>query len=150
MKNVQVIDGAANCTYSIYAFTDEEFLAIFPAPEQGVEFIEDALERLGPEALDEALEEVWARPVRKPEVIGIHGTLFYELAQKKRFYPSKSERDVSGPPNAPFRAAPTREAPVRSAPLRSAPRRSAPSSLARIKLARRRLAPASRARDKFA
>jgi len=88
MKNVQVIDGADNCTYSIYAFTD-------------VEFIEDALERLGTEALDRILDKIWARPVRKPDVVGIHGTLFYELARKKRFYPSKSERDVAGPPNAP-------------------------------------------------
>lgn len=101
MKNVQLIDGADNCTYSIYAFTDEEFLKIFPAPEQDVEFIEDALERLGTEALDETLEKVWARPVRKPDVVGIHGTLFYELDRKKRFYPSKSERDVAGPSNAP-------------------------------------------------
>ena len=101
MKHVQIIDGADNCTYSVYAFTDEEFLKIFPALGQDVEFIEDAQERLGTEALDEALGKVWARPVRKPDVVGIHGTLFYELTRKKRFYPSKSERDVAGPPNAP-------------------------------------------------
>jgi len=101
MKNVQIIDGADNCTYSIYAFTDEEFLKIFPAPRQDVEFIEDAQERLGTEALDEALDKVWTRSVKKPDVVGIHGTLFYELDKKKRFYPSKSERDVAGPPNAP-------------------------------------------------
>jgi hypothetical protein len=101
MRNVQVIDGAENCTYSIYAFTDRKFLKIFPTPEQDVEFIEDALERLGTEALDRILKKVWARPVRKPDVVGIHGTLFYELDHKKRFYPSKSESDVAGPPNAP-------------------------------------------------
>jgi len=101
MKNVQIIDGADNCTYSIYAFTDEEFLKIFPAPGQDVDFIEDALERLGTEALDETLEKVWARPVKKPDVVGIYGTLLYELGRKKRFYPSKSESDVAGPPNAP-------------------------------------------------
>ena len=101
MKNGQIIDGAENCTYSIYAFTDDEFSKIFPTLGQDVEFIEDAQERLGADALDEILENVWPRPVRKPEVVGIHGTLFYELAQKKRFYPSKSERDVAGPPNAP-------------------------------------------------
>ena len=103
MRNVQVIDGANNCTYPIYAFTDDEFSKIFPAPGQDVEFIEDALERLGTEALDAALENVWARLVRKADVIGIHGTLFYELDRKKQFYPSKSERDVAGPPNAPAR-----------------------------------------------
>jgi len=101
MKNVQVIDGADNCTYSIYAFTDQEFLKIFPVLGQDVEFVEDALERLGIEALDETLGRVWARLVRKPDVVGVHGTLFYELDRKKRFYPSKSERDVAEPPNAP-------------------------------------------------
>ena len=71
--------------------------------EQDVEFIGDALARLGSEALDRALEQVWTRPVRKPDAIGIHGTLFYELEQKRRFYPSRSESDVAGPPNAPAR-----------------------------------------------
>ena len=32
MKNVQVIDGADNCTYSIYAFTDKEFSKILTLP----------------------------------------------------------------------------------------------------------------------
>jgi hypothetical protein len=101
MKNVQVIDGAVNCTYSIYAFTDDEFLKIFPESGQDVEFIEDALDRLGPEELDGALKHVWARLIRKPDVVGINGTLFYELNHKKRFYPSKKESDVMGPPNSP-------------------------------------------------
>lgn len=101
MKNVQIIDGADNCSYSIYAFTDELFSTIFPAPGQDVEFIEDVLERLDTEALDEPFKKVWTRPVSKPDVVGIHGTLFYELGRKKQFYPSKSERDVTGPPNAP-------------------------------------------------
>jgi len=30
MKNIQVIDRADNCTYSIFGATDEEFESIFP------------------------------------------------------------------------------------------------------------------------
>jgi hypothetical protein len=101
MKNVQIIDGAINCTCSIYAFADEEFSRIFPDLGQDVEFIDDALNRLGPEELDTTLEPVWARQVRKLDVLGINGTLFYELDDKKQFYPSKRESDVMGPPNSP-------------------------------------------------
>ncbi len=101
MKNVQVIDGAINCTYAIYAFTDDEFAKIFPDRGQDVEFIEDARKRLGSENLGRTLKYVWSRLIKKPEVVGIHGTLFYELDQKKQFYPSKSEHDVAGPPNSP-------------------------------------------------
>ncbi len=32
------------------------------------------------------MANVWKRPVNKPDVVSIHGTLFYELLlQKKRF-----------------------------------------------------------------
>lgn len=40
VKNIQVIDGADNCTYNIYAATEEEFDDIFPNGAD-VEFIED-------------------------------------------------------------------------------------------------------------
>ena len=94
MKNVQIIDGADNCTYSIYAFTEEEFDAVFPDPGQDVEFIEDAAMRLGDRQLGELLAPVWKRLVPKPEAQGIHGTLFYELLSRKRYYPNKQERDM--------------------------------------------------------
>jgi hypothetical protein len=94
MKNVQVIDGADNSTYSIYAFTDDEFSAIFPQPGQNVEFIEDVIQRLGDQKVGKLLTPVWKRIVKKPDVVGIHGTLFYELSKKKRFYPTKREEDM--------------------------------------------------------
>lgn len=50
MKNIQVIDGAANCTYDIFAATDEQFEMIF-ANGANVEFIEDVVERLGADAV---------------------------------------------------------------------------------------------------
>jgi len=100
-KNVQIIDGATNCTYSIYAFTDEQFALLFPEEGQDVEFIEDVMGRLSPEQQERAFSEAWTRPVRKPDAQGIHGTLFYELDYKKEYYPSKRESDVAGPPHSP-------------------------------------------------
>jgi hypothetical protein len=96
MKNVQIIDGAENCTYSIYAFTDDEFSVLFPEPGQDVEFIEDAIARVGNDQLGKILRPVWTREVAKAGVAGIHGTLYYELLNKKRFFPTKKEREMTG------------------------------------------------------
>ena len=38
MKNIQVIDGANNCSYDIFAVTDDEFKILFPDPGQDIEF----------------------------------------------------------------------------------------------------------------
>ena len=94
MKNVQVIDGASNCAYRIYATTDEEFRVLFPAPGQDIEFIEDVVERIGDESVGNLMRPVWSRPVNKVDVSGIHGTLFYELVQKKEFYPTKKDAEI--------------------------------------------------------
>jgi hypothetical protein len=94
VKNIQVIDGADNCTYSIYAATEDEFRAIFPAPEQDIEFIEDVVERIGDENVGNLMRPVWNRLVNKADVSGIHGTLFYGLVQKKKYYPTKKDAEV--------------------------------------------------------
>lgn len=91
MKNIQVIDEAVNTAYAIYAVTEEEFLAIFPDNGQDVEFIEDFIQRIGEEEASRIMRTVWTRPVLKKDVIGIHGTLFYGLEEKKKFYENKRE-----------------------------------------------------------
>jgi hypothetical protein len=93
MKNIQVIDGADNCTYSIYAATEEEFKIIFPADGQDIEFIEDALKRNSKD-VNNALEKVWNRYIEKKDIQGIHGTLFYELENKKQYYPTKKDAEM--------------------------------------------------------
>jgi hypothetical protein len=98
MKNIQVIDGANNAEYAIYAVTDDEFAVIFPGERQNVEFIEDLLERIGQTEAGRILSHVWTRRVNKPEVLGIHGTLFYELLWKKRYYPTKNDTEMVVPP----------------------------------------------------
>jgi hypothetical protein len=95
VKNIQVIDGANNCTYPIFSVTEEEFLFLFPSAGQDIEFIEDVLERSGDKEIERVLMPVWGRPIKKPDVRGIHGTLFYQLSWKKKFYPTKREREMT-------------------------------------------------------
>lgn len=99
MKNIQVIDGAINCVYSIFQVEDSTFEKIFPEPGQNIEFIEDLIERISEKELDEIMTPVWRNRIEKEDAIGIHGTLFYELLSKKKFYPNKRESDA----NLPFR-----------------------------------------------
>lgn len=95
LRAIQVIDGAANCTFSLVLVTDEEFAAIFPGDGQDIEFAEDLEERLSETPVD--LSGLWQRPVRKPDANGIHGTLFFEFADRRRHFPAtKRERDWSG------------------------------------------------------
>ena len=100
MKNVQIIDGADNCTYSIFQFTDAEFGLVFPASGQNIEFIEDVVERLGDARVGQLLSPVWKRMVPKSDANGIHGTLFYQLEFKKIYYPTKKEEEMINPLNA--------------------------------------------------
>ncbi len=41
MKNIQVIDAATNCTFSLFQATDEEFALLFPEPRQDIQYAED-------------------------------------------------------------------------------------------------------------
>ena len=93
MKNIQIIDGADNCTYEIYAVTDEEFDAIFPNGAD-IEFVEDFTVRVGEARATEISNAMWKRPVDKKQVQGIHGTLFYELKRKAVYYPTKKESEA--------------------------------------------------------
>jgi hypothetical protein len=91
MKNIQVIDGALNAAYSIFASTEEEFLTIFPEQGQDVEFIEDVVARIGDAETGKLRETIWSRPIFKREVCGVHGTLFYDLISKNKYYENKRE-----------------------------------------------------------
>lgn len=96
MRNIQIIDEAVNTAYAIYAVTDDEFRSIFPDDGQDVEFIEDMVARLGDDRTFEIMVPVWERAVAKPDVAGIHGTLFYGLPEKKKFYENKREPVING------------------------------------------------------
>lgn len=94
MKNIQVIDGALNCTFSFFQAIDPEFRLIFPEPQQDIEYVEDLMRRPQKEKIETALKRIWERPIRKQDVRGVHGTLFYQLERYKEWYPTKREADV--------------------------------------------------------
>lgn len=103
MKNIQVIDGAENCVYDIFAATDEEFALIFPLG-QDVGFIGDVMERGPVDALNEAFSRIWERRVRKCDAMGIHGVLFYKLDEKKQYYPTRRDEEAINPDGTKLRA----------------------------------------------
>jgi hypothetical protein len=103
MKNIQVIDGADNCVYDVFAATDEEFDLIYPSG-QDVAFIDEVMAR-GPEAeLDAAFSRIWKRRLKKAEAMGIHGLLFYELERKKKYYAARKDEEAENPDGSWLRA----------------------------------------------
>jgi hypothetical protein len=92
VRNVQIIDGAQNCTFSIFQATEEEFRIIFPGAGQDIEFAEDLIRRIGEG--NDLLAALWERPIAKQDANGIHGTLFFEFEKKRYLFPAtKRERD---------------------------------------------------------
>jgi hypothetical protein len=96
MKNIQVIDGADNCVYDIFAATEAEFALIFPGIED-VAFIDEVYARRSPIELDEVFSRIWKRRIFKRDAMGIHGILFYELENKKQYYPSRRDEEAINP-----------------------------------------------------
>lgn len=94
MKNIQVIDGALNCTFSIFQATDDEFRLLFPERDQDIQYAEDLAGLSNSKTIEDALGRIWQRPIRKRDAMGIHGTLFYELQRYKHWYPHKREDAV--------------------------------------------------------
>ncbi len=94
MKNVQIIDGADNCTFSIFQFSDEQFEIIFGADGQNIAFIDEVALAISSDQYKNAFESVWDRPILKHEIAGLHGTLFYGYGDRKAHFPkSRRERD---------------------------------------------------------
>ncbi|MEZ5812987.1 MAG: hypothetical protein R3D45_16385 [Rhizobiaceae bacterium] len=93
MKNIQLIDSAINCAYNIYALPDEDFSLMFPNG-QDIEFIEDFWKRVGRKKARQILDNLRKGPLKKTEVHGIHGTLFSQLKNDKKWlYPNKKFSD---------------------------------------------------------
>ena len=110
MKNIQIIDGADNATFSIFQATDEEFAEIFPN-DQDMELSEDFHERVGDERSSAVLTAIWERPILKREAQGIHGTLYYDWDRKRVHLPASkrevdwNERDINEAQRRLFRSA---------------------------------------------
>lgn len=102
MKNIQIIEGAENCVYDVFAATDEEFSVIFP-PSQDVAFIDEVYGRGDRSKLNKALSLLSTRRLRKCDVQGILGILFYQLEHKKGFYPTRRDEEAVNPHGSPPR-----------------------------------------------
>src|ERR1700679_1347412 len=93
MKNIQIIDGADNATYSIFQATDHEFETIFPQSGQDIEIVEDYIGRVGEAEAATTMSKLWERPIHKRDVLGIHGTLFFDYEEKSKYLP-ESKREI--------------------------------------------------------
>ena len=102
MKNIQIIDGAQNCVYDVFSATDEEFSLIFPVGTD-IAFIDEVYTNGDRQMLDAAFESIWKRRVKKSEVHGINGIIFYELEEKKIYYPSRKDEDAVNPDHSRLR-----------------------------------------------
>lgn len=103
MKNIQIIDGAQNCVYDIFAATDDEFSLIFPNGTD-IAFIEEIYAKGDEQALDAAFNNIWKRRVRKRDAQGIHGIVFYELPDKMVYYPTRKDEEAVNPDGSKLRA----------------------------------------------
>jgi hypothetical protein len=92
VKNIQIIDGAENATFSVFQATDEEFAELF-IDGRDMELIEDVIRRLGEDRAREILSPVWDRPILKRDANGLHGTLFYGWVSRRRYLP-RTRREV--------------------------------------------------------
>ena len=105
MKNIQVIDGAENCVYDIFAASDEDFALLFPSGED-VAFIDEVCSRADPARLQEVFSRLWQHRVRKCDAVGIHGLLFYELGHKAAYYPTRRDEEARNPDGSLLRSRP--------------------------------------------
>jgi hypothetical protein len=95
LKNIQIIDGGDNATFSIFQATEEEFELIFPRLGQDLEVAETAYKRLGKKKAGDVFGAIWKRPILKPDVNGLHGTLFYNYFDKRHHLPiNQAQRDL--------------------------------------------------------
>ena len=94
MKNIQIIDGALNATFSIFQATEEEFGLIFPGSGQDIEVSEDFQRRVGAEKAKTVLNLVWSRPILKRDAQGIHGTLYCDWADRRGYLPA-TKREIA-------------------------------------------------------
>lgn len=94
MKNIQVIDGALNCTFSVFQVSDEGFALLFPEEGQEIQYAEDLAKLPNQQEITTTLEQLWERPIRKRDVQGIHGMLLFKLERYKKWYKFKREDGI--------------------------------------------------------
>src|SRR5215207_9936829 len=96
MKNIQVIDGALNAVYDIFAAPDHVFDLVF-LPGTDVAFDEEIAQRQNADEVYDALNTIWQNRVPKANAMGIHGVLFYGLLHKREYYPTLRDEEAINP-----------------------------------------------------
>jgi Fic family protein len=61
---------------------------------QDIQYAEDLGDLPRQDEIAVALQRIWERPIRKHDIQGIHGTLFYQLQHYKNIYREKREDAV--------------------------------------------------------
>ncbi len=90
-KNVQVIDGALNAWFPIYEIEAQVFAQMFPSGHN-VAFGDEVAERLG----EKMWSSIWHSPiVDRSRVVGIHGTLFCGLEERRPYFPTRRIEEPS-------------------------------------------------------
>lgn len=92
MKNILMVDGAMNATFSVFQATDEEFATLFPNGEE-MDVVEDVITRTGEDIAEGIFNRVWQRPILKSEVHGIHATLIWDDPSRRNYLPL-SRREI--------------------------------------------------------
>ena len=92
MKNILMVDGAMNATFSVFQATDEEFTTLFPNGEE-MDVVEDVIARAGDEVAEVIFNRVWQRPILKSEAHGIHATIIYDDPSRRDYLPL-SRREI--------------------------------------------------------
>lgn len=92
MKNILIVDGAMNATFSVFQATDDEFTTLFPNGEE-MDVIEDVIERVGEAASEPIFNRIWNCPILKTETYGIHATIIYDDPSRRYYLPS-SRREI--------------------------------------------------------
>jgi hypothetical protein len=93
LRNIQIIDGADNATFSVFQATDAEFNQLFPTIGQDMEISEDFVQRVGEAVANRVFEAIWERPILKRDANGIHGTIFFNSQSRRQHMPA-SKREV--------------------------------------------------------
>jgi hypothetical protein len=95
VKNIMIIDGADNCAYDVFAATDDEFAFIFPAKGQDVAFADEIWAEPASPLMRQTFDALWTRPVDKKTMTGLHGTIYFQLENKKQYYPNRKDSDLT-------------------------------------------------------
>jgi hypothetical protein len=94
VKNIQVIDGAANSIFGIYQVPDDLFDVMFPNGTD-VAFVDEIGKDFETRQGKRLWNMVYQHPVNKKRVDGIHGTLHLTGSPvDKEYFPTRKEGEV--------------------------------------------------------